>query len=79
MLKYKIERFFRTENNSRDFKKVVYMIENNLGQSFPKSPNIYINRLIEINILLRDKEPGHFKFSELGEKYYQYFTSNRPY
>lgn len=53
------------------------MIENNLGQSASKSPNIFINRLIERNILLRvNEKQGHFKFSALGMNYFRYFKSN---
>lgn len=71
MLKYRIERFFRTKDNLEKFKQVVYMIENNKSLSeYRSAPKDFIRYLENHGII--QGNVGYFRFTDLGFKYFEH-------
>lgn len=75
MLKYRIERFFRANDNKENFYHVCKMIENNITtQNYRNSPDDFLHYLEHNGIIKRNPDKiGAFLFTPLGKKYYDYY------
>lgn len=72
MLKYRIERFFRTKNNLEKFKQVVYMIEERKSLAeYREAPKDFIRYLENHGVI--QGNVGYFRFTDLGLKYFHYY------